>query len=69
MASDPRDEQVSADLGLLKGFRYLVRNGYRDFLDASRIGRKLRDGTISLEQFRQAINDRFPPSAESKPSP
>lgn len=66
MPSDPQSEQPGATLSLLRGFRYLIRDGYRDFLDALRIGRKLRNGTISLEQFRQAMNERFPPIAENK---
>lgn len=51
---------------LLRALRYLVHDTYRDFIDALRLARRVRNGAISPEQFEKEIDERFPPIGDEK---
>lgn len=60
---------ATTKIDLKNGFRYLVRNAYRDFVDALALGRELREGAISPDEFEQAVRRRFPAESEIRPNP
>jgi len=64
-----KGEQFPEPVSLRRGFRYLAKDAYRDFLDALAIARRVRVGSISLQEFRTAIKERFPARSEMKPTP